>query len=251
MHKAPEGYIASYFIKSIFAKRKTTKKADLMIVVNDYWKDYYAQKGVNKDKIITIENFPSLKLMRALKRTDCIDPFIATEKRRKAVFSSANLKASEDFKRKIDSNIKAVSELKDWVLVIFGEKSKRYLKQGVKFLDVRPVEGYLANCAKCDLLINPLELNTRNHHSSPDRIFEGALLGLRIISTKAASLFEKFGDTIIWVSNEHTKDEIKQILTNLETFPNGKNTQEKAKNYTWEKQEEILISRYNNLIKTS
>ncbi|MCK5046780.1 MAG: glycosyltransferase, partial [Candidatus Heimdallarchaeota archaeon] len=69
--------------------KKITRKADMIIVINDHWIDYYQKKGINSKKIISIENFTSKSLSKdVLESKVTIDDFFLKDKRKKIVHSS-------------------------------------------------------------------------------------------------------------------------------------------------------------------
>ncbi|NHJ04812.1 MAG: hypothetical protein EAX90_08310 [Candidatus Heimdallarchaeota archaeon] len=249
--KNPIKKIIRYFlyVSSKRINKKVMKKADLIIVVNNYWIKFYGKKGLSEKKIITIENFPKMNLIeQALNYQEELNEFIINDQRKKIVFSSAGSKASLDAIRKIDIYAEAVQELSNWVMIIFGPEDEKYIKLGVHFIPPKPIVEYLANCSKCDLMLNPLILNERNHYSSINRVFEAANLGIRIITTNLKTLEEKFENKLITVPINIGKEELKQILREIDRYPTGKEISTIAKKFTWENQISILISGYDSLL---
>lgn len=237
----------------IAAKRlsiRIMKKAQLNIVVQKNWIDFYEAKGVNRETIIAIENFASSEIINeALEREDLVDDFILSDPRKKMVHSSKISKVSVDYLTDIKKFVYAAQELDDWVMVVFGPEDEVYSEMGVKFLKPRPLLEYLASCSRCDVMLNPLVLNERIDFCSPNRLYEGTALGLRFISTKAQVFFENFDDMLIWIDEKTTKEEIVKILTNIDNYPTGKEIREFTKKYDWEQEIKKLIKHYNKLLK--
>ena len=127
------------YLSSKRINKKVMRKADLIIVVNNYWKKFYGKKGLPDSKFITIENYPKMKLIeQALNFQGNLDELITKDKRKKMVFASAGSKASLDSIRRIDTYAEAVNELDDWVLIIFGPEEEKYLKLGVHYITPKP-----------------------------------------------------------------------------------------------------------------
>ncbi|NHJ40557.1 MAG: glycosyltransferase family 4 protein [Asgard group archaeon] len=229
---------------------KIMKKSQLNIVVQKNWIDFYESRGINREKIIAIENFASSDIINeALKREDLVDDFIINDSRKKMVHSSKISKASMDYLRDIKKFARAAQELNDWVLIIFGPEDAVFKEMGVKFLKPRPLIEYLASISKCNVMLNPLVLNERIHFCSPNRLYEGTALGLRFISTKAQAFYENFDDLLIWINEDTTKEEIINILTNIDKYPTGEEIRKFSKKYSWEKEVQKLIKQYNKLLK--
>ena len=229
--------------------RKIMTQADLVIFVNDYWVHYYEKKGINVNKIISIENFPRKKdIDHALKNEIKVDDFFLKDKRRKIVTASKFAKLSDDTLRNIDNIAEVANELDDWVIVNFGEPDEKFDKLGVVSIGFKPRFEFIASCSMCDIILNPLILDELMHYSSPNRFFEAALLDVRIISSKVKTLMEKFNDLLIWVNTDTSKEEIKIILKNIDEYPSGKEIKKVASKFIWENEEKKLIARYNELL---
>ncbi len=238
------------YLDSKRLNKKIMKKADLVIVVNDYWIKFYEERGIDPKKIIAIENFPKKELIdEALKREDLIDDFFIKDPRRKAVVSSSSAKITFDTSRNVLNYAKAISELDDWVLVIFGPKDEKLVELGAHFVPYKPLIEYLSCCSKCDVAIHPVILNERSHYGSPNRIFESALLGLRIISSKAKTLVDKFNNYIIWAGPETSKEDLIKIFRNIDDYPTGEEIKKIAKSFNWEESIKKLINRYEEILK--
>lgn len=230
--------------------KKVMKKADLIIVVNDYWIKFYEKRGVNPKKIITIENFPKKELIdEALSREDLIDDFFIKDPRSKVVVSSSGAKVTADVSRNVINYAEAIFELDNWVLVIFGPKDERLEKLDAHFISYKPLIEYLSYCSKCNVTIHPALLNERSHYGSPNRIFESALLGLRIISSRAKTLVDKFNNYLIWAGPETSKEDLIKIFMNIDDYPTGKELMEYGKRFIWEDQVKKLIYRYEEILK--
>jgi len=237
------------YLAARYLSKKVMRKADLIIVVQEHWIDYYNKKGINRNKIISIENYTSKEIIdTALKREDLVDSFILNDPRKKIVHSSKISKASEDYLRNINNFVEAISDLEDWVMIIIGPEDESYSKQGVKFLPPMQIIQYLACVARCDVALNPLALNERLQYCSPNRLYENAALGIRIISTKAKVFYEKFNDLLIWADENTSKNEIKNILENINEYPSGQEIKEYAKRFNWEDSVKILITKYDEIL---
>ncbi len=232
-----------------WANKKVIKKIDFMIVVNDYWKTHYEKRGAKNNQIITLENFPSKKIIeQSLGKDELVDSFILNDTRKKIIHSSASSKVSEDFQRDITNIVQAVSELDDWAVIIFSKPDEKFENLGVKFLQPRSLIEFLACCSRCDIALNPLILNERTHYSSPNRLFEFAVLGLKIMSSKAKTFVDKFDDSLIWVDPATPKEDIKDILIHLERYASGEEMKKLAKDFFWEKEAMKLIEKYNEML---
>jgi len=235
------------------ATRRITKKiakvADLIILTTKFSIDYFIKMGINKEKIITIENYASQKLIKtALERDDLVDPFIKNDPRKKIVHSSTRVMASLKIVRDITVFVEAANELDDWVMIIFGPEDEKYAKLGVKFLPPRDQLAYLASIAKCHVALNPLILDERTHYSSSNRIFEFVSLGLKVLSSKAKYLVEKFNDHLIWAGPDIPKEEVKQILKNIDIYTSRKDLQKIGSTYSWDEEINKLYQKYEVLI---
>ncbi|NHJ48132.1 MAG: glycosyltransferase family 4 protein [Asgard group archaeon] len=225
------------------------KKSNLNIVQHRKWIEFYEKRGVNPEKIIALENFASKEIIdKALSSKDLIDYFIKTDPRKKMVHSSRGGKTSVDYLRDIQKFVDAAQELDDWVLVIFGPEDEELIEKEVKYLEPRPIIEYLASCSGCDVMLNPLVLNERIHYVSPNRLYEGTSLGLRIISTKAQGFYDDFGELLIWIDENTTKEDIIGILNKIDEYPTSKEIKKFAERFSWEKEKEKLINNYNKLI---
>jgi len=109
--------------------------------------------------------------------------------------------------------------------------------------------AYLANSAKCDVALNPLVLNERLHHCSPNRLYEMTALGLRVITPKAHVFYEKFGDLLIYTNTTTPKEEIKEILQSIDNYPSGSDIKKFSERYRWEKEISTLVKSYDLLLK--
>ncbi len=231
-----------------YLSRKVMKQADLVIFVNEYWVKFYKKKGINPNKIIFIENFPMKKdIDTALSTNIDLDEFFKKDPRKKIVTASKFAKLSEGTLRNIDNIAKAVNELDDWVIVNFGVSDEKYKKLGVVSVGFKPRFEFIASCSKCDIILNPLILDELMHHSSPNRLFEAALLGVRIISSKVKTLVDKFDDLLIWVNSDTPKEDVKKILKNVDEYPSGEEIRKVAQIFTWENEGKKLIAKYNEL----
>lgn len=232
------------FMAKILSK-KIMKQADLVIFVNEYWVEYYTKKGIDSTKIISIENFPLKQdIDSAQNSEDQIDEFFEKDPRRKIVTASKFEKLSDVTLRNSNQIVKAVNELDEWVIVNFGISDEEYEKLGVISIGFKPRFEFIKSCSKCDIILNPLVLDELMHYSSPNRFFEAALLGVRIISSKAKTLVDKFDDLIIWINPNAPIEEIKEILRNIDSYPSGVEIKKAAMKYTWEKEEKKLITKY-------
>ncbi|NHK32596.1 MAG: glycosyltransferase family 4 protein [Asgard group archaeon] len=232
--------------------KKIANKADLIIVVNKHWIDYYKERNIESNKIIVIENFYSKELIDKVLSSDIkIDDFFIKDPRKKVIHTEKNVLISSKVVRDVTNFVYAISELDDWVLCVFGPNDEKSEQLGVKFFPPTEQLEYLASCSKCDVALNPLVLNRpRGPYSSQNRLFEFAALGLVIISSKAITLVEKFDDKIIWLNPDASIEEIKRILTQTERHPKKEEIQEVAKQYTWKKEIKKLIKVYENLEKS-
>jgi len=229
--------------------RKVMTKADLIIFVNDYWVKYYSKKGIEADKMISLENFPLKRdIDKALSNNFKLDPFFTDDSRKKIVTASKFSKISASILRNIDNIAQAVNELDDWVIVNFGQSDEKFEKLGVVSLGYKPRYEFLASCKKCDVVLNPLLIDELMDYCSPNRFFEAALLGVRIISSKVKTLVDKFDDLIIWLNPETPKEEIKSILKNIDKYPSGEKIQKTASKFIWENEEKKLIVAYEKLL---
>jgi len=234
------------------ATRRTTKRiakiADLIILTTKFSIDYYVKMGINIEKIITIENFPKQKLIKtAIKSEDLVDSFIKNDPRKKVVHSSSRIKASSKIVRDISVYVEAVNELDDWVMIVFGPEDEIYSKLGVKFLPPRDQLAYMACISQCDVALNPLILDERTHYSSSNRIFEFVSLGLKVLSSKAKYLVEKFDDNLIWAGPDIPKETVKQILMNIDNYPTKKELQKIGSKFSWDEEIEKLFQKYVEL----
>ena len=229
--------------------KKITRKADMIIVINDHWIDYYQKKGINSKKIISIENFTSKSLSKdVLESKVTIDDFFIKDKRKKIVHSS-KLKLSAKVVRDVSNFAKAAQELDDWVMVVFSSIDEEFEKLGVKFIDPKPRMEYLASVSKCDVALNTLLLDERFHYSSSNRLYEFIALGLRVIASPAQTYIKKFGDDLIWAGTETPKEEIKEILRNIDNYTTGKDLQKFIEKYNWENEMDKLVKKYEELLK--
>ncbi|HUT80234.1 MAG TPA: glycosyltransferase [Candidatus Bathyarchaeia archaeon] len=232
--------------KQVFPKVRD--KIDLLIVINHFWEDYYRKRKVTSD-IITLENFPSKKLIdNVLSDKISVEEFF-TKDQRKKVIHTTNMKISSDVVRNVISIAEAVNELPDWMLVVFGPEDENYIGKSVKFFQKRPLEEFLACCAKCTIGANLMPIyNDWYNYISSNRIFELTTLGLNLFSTKVKTLMDKFGENFIWVDEKIEKEEVIKILEKIDNYPLGSKMREIAKNFFWEKQEKKLVSSYEKLL---
>ena len=235
-------------IISRFLSRKVMKQADLVIFVNEYWVEYYKKRGISHSKLISVENYPLKKdIDFALSGKIVVDDFFKNDPRKKIVTASKFAKLSEGTLRNIDNIAEAAYELEDWVVVNFGVSEEKYEKLGVVSIGFKPRFEFIASCSMCDIILNPLVLDELMHHSSPNRFFEAALIGVRIISSEAETLVEKFDKLLIWANHNTPKEDVKKILMNIEDYPTGKEIQKAAQKFTWENEKKKLIMRYKEL----
>ncbi len=111
--------------------KKVAKRANLIVVINDHWINYYKNKGINTEKIIAIENFASKDLEKIVKDSKAkIDDFFLKDPRKKIVHSS-KLKLSAKVVRDVSNFAKAAQALEDWVMVVFSEVDEEFAKLGV------------------------------------------------------------------------------------------------------------------------
>ncbi|NHJ04809.1 MAG: hypothetical protein EAX90_08295 [Candidatus Heimdallarchaeota archaeon] len=233
-----------------FITKKIAKSANLIVLTTKYSIPYFLNLGIAKDNIITIENFALLSIIKeALLREDLVDDFIKSDPRKKMVHSSTRVKLSAKIVRDVSEFAKAVNELDDWVMVVFGPEDEEFKKMGVHFLPPRPQIEYLASIAKCDVAINPLILDERTNYSSPNRVFEFVSLGLKVISSKSVYLEDKFGDKLIWADTNTPKEKIKEILRNIEKYPNKEELQKISEKFNWESEMDNLIAKYHEILK--
>ncbi|MHA1364843.1 MAG: glycosyltransferase [Candidatus Heimdallarchaeota archaeon] len=237
------------FLAVKYLTKRIMKKADLNIVVQRHWIDFYKKRGIKENKIISIENFSSREMIEeALSEAKFVDEFIQNDSRKKLVHSSRSSKPSDDYLRNITAFAEAVNELENWVMVIFGPVDEKFEKLGVKFLPPRNVLEYLASCSKCDVMINPLVINERIHYCSPNRLYEATALGLRVFSPKAQAFYENFDDMLIWYDPKISNKEIVKILQNIDEYPTKKEIQEYSKKYhNWDNEAIKLIESYKRL----
>jgi len=238
-----------YFAAKILTKR-IMKKADLVVLVQKHWIDFYQKRGINENKMISIENFTPREIIEeAQKKKEFVDEFIKNDSRKKLVHSSKSCKPSDDYLRSIRIYAEATKELENWVMIIFGPKDEVFEELEVKFLPPRSYIEYLACCAECDVMINPLVLNERLNFCSPNRLYEATALGLQVISTKAQAFYENFDDLLIWIDFNTTKEDIIKILSNIDEYPSGKEIQEHTfEHHIWEKEVKKLIEKYKQLL---
>jgi len=123
--KLPLRYYQYLAVKRL--TKKIMKQADLNVVVQEYWIDFYEKRGIPRDKIISIENYTRKDMIiEALSRDDLVDDFFKTDPRKKIIHSSRACKASEDYLRDITNIVEAAAELDDWVVVIFGPNDEKF-----------------------------------------------------------------------------------------------------------------------------
>ncbi|MBN1328393.1 MAG: glycosyltransferase [Candidatus Heimdallarchaeota archaeon] len=237
-------------ISTKYLTRKILKQADLVIFVNEYWVDYYANKGFDRSKIISVENYPLEEQMKYILEANLpVDEFFTKDPRKKIVHSSKFVLLSQELQRNVENIVQAVEELDDWVLVVFGPKEERFENRGVVFIPAKPRFEYLASCKFCQVALNPIVINERNHYCSPNRFYEFVKIGLRVFTPKAKTFIEKFGeDALIWVDTNCSKEEIKNILVNIEQYPTGKELQKIAEKFQWEKEVQKVVDKYANLL---
>ena len=232
-----------------YITKKIAKKADLIVLTTKYSIPYFIKIGINPDKIITIENFPLKSIIeKALKSKNLIDEFIRKEKRKKLIHSSSQVKLSSKVVRDVTVFAETINELDDWVMIVFGPEDEEFLKLNVKFLPPRDQIAYLASISECDVAINPLIVDERTNYSSPNRVFEFVSLGLKVISSKTVYLEDKFKDYLIWAGPETPKDEIKQILSNVESFHSNDELKKIGLKFIWEEEIKKLYIKYTELL---
>jgi glycosyltransferase involved in cell wall biosynthesis len=231
--------------------KKISKKADLIVVVNKHWIEFYKDRSTDPSKIIVVENFYSKDLIDKVLSSDIkVNEFFLKDPRKKIIHTEKNALISSKVVRDVTNFVYAISELDDWVLCVFGPGDEESEKLGVKFFPPAEQLEYLASCSKCDVALNPLVLDRpRGPYSSQNRLFEFAALGLVIISSKAITLVEKFGDVIIWLNPDTSVDEIKKILVNTDKHPSKEEIKKVAQKYNWESEVKKLINAYDNLSK--
>ncbi|MFW9922913.1 MAG: glycosyltransferase [Candidatus Thorarchaeota archaeon] len=228
--------------------RIITKKADLIVVINEHWINYYQKKGINPTKIISVENYASKNLIQEVEASKSkIDDFFITDKRKKIVHSS-KLKLSAKVVRDVSNFAQAAQELDDWVMVVFSEVDEEFAKLGVKFIEPKPRMEYLASIAKCDVALNTLLLDERFHYSSSNRLYEFIALGLRVIVSPAQTYIDKFGDALIYAGTETSKDDLVKILKNIESYPTGVELRKFLEKYNWEDEVSKLVSSYQKML---
>jgi len=239
------------YLLSIRARKKVMKKANSVIVVNNYFIEFYRKRGVDHKKIIVLENFPKKELIsKALAQKELVDEFFINDPRKKLVHSTSTSSIEMDLDRNVNSYIEAINKLDDWVMVIFGPNVEEMESKGVRFIQRKPILEYLVCVAHCNVTIHAPLIDERSNHASPNRVFESALLGVQVISNKVSSLLEKMNNMIIWLEEEEIPPErITEILNNIEKYPSGKELQEYAKDFVWEKQIDKLINQYRILLK--
>ncbi|NHJ40556.1 MAG: glycosyltransferase family 4 protein [Asgard group archaeon] len=228
---------------------KILKKIDLLIVINEHWINYYSNKGINKNKIVQVENFASEKLIDEIKKNKgIVDDFFIKDNRKKIIHSYKAKKLSLDIERSILNIAQATAELDDWVLIVFGKIDEKYEEMGVVFFPQTTRLKYLVNCSYCDLALNILQIDDeRLNYSSSNRLYEFVSLGLKVISSKVQTLMDKFQDKMIWVNQDTPKEEIKQILRNIDNYPSKEEIQKYSKKFTWEIEMGRLMRKYNDL----
>ncbi|NHJ47085.1 MAG: glycosyltransferase family 4 protein [Asgard group archaeon] len=230
--------------------REILKQIDMLIVVNDHWIDYYSKKGIAREKIISIENYTSENFLQEINdNLNLTYDFIKTDSRKKIVHTAKKAKISRDAERDIYNITKAVEKLDDWVIVIFGPKDEEYEKMGVIFFPHTNRLEFLVNCSQCDVALNTVKyMDERRHYASANRIYESLALGLKIISTKAQTYVEKFGEKAIWAGPETSVEDFKDILTNFEKYPTKEEIRLFSKNFSWENEMNKLTQKYEELI---
>ncbi|NHJ39627.1 MAG: glycosyltransferase family 4 protein [Asgard group archaeon] len=229
--------------------RKIAKKADLIVLTTKFSINYFENFGIPRKQIITVENYASQEIInQAIKRVDLIDEFMKKDQRKKIVHSSKSIKISSKIVRDVSVYAEAANELDDWVLVVFGPEDEKFIKIGVKFLPPRDQIAYLASISKCNVALNPLILDERTHYSSSNRIFEFVSLGLKVISSKAKYLEDKFNDYLIWAGPDASKEDIKEILNNIEKYPTKEELIKIGKKYSWEQEIQKLVDSYHKLV---
>ncbi|NHJ84723.1 MAG: glycosyltransferase family 4 protein, partial [Asgard group archaeon] len=135
--------------------KKILKKADLLVVINEHWIDYYHKKGYPKENIIAIENYVDLNLINEVSKNEHLaEPFIQNDPRRKIIHSSNVQNLSQDINRNVNNIAQAAAELNDWVLIIYGNKDETLEKLGTMFFPQTDRIQYLVNCSKCDVALN-------------------------------------------------------------------------------------------------
>ncbi len=237
-----------FYIREKQVFPKVRKNLDLLIVINDFWQSYYKKRNVKID-ILTLENFASKELIDyVLKDKISVDGFFVEDKRNKIIHTT-NMKISSDVRLRNVVNIaEAVNELPNWVLVVFGPEDEKYKNQSVKFLPRKPLDEFLASCSKCVLGTNLIATsNDWYNYISSNRVFELTALGLNVISTRVRTLIDKFGDNLIWVDENVSKEEIIKILKEIDKYPLKEKMREISKNFFWEIQEKNLIEAYDKL----
>ena len=223
-----------------------TKKADMIVVINEHWINYYEKKGIDSKKIIALENFASKNLFDEVSKAKIlVDEFFLKDKRRKIIHSS-KLKLSEKVVRDVTNIALAAQELDDWVLVVFGQEDEEFKKLGVKFLEPKPRLEYLTSCLKCDVALNPLILDERFNYSSSNRLYEFVSLGIRIIATPAQTYVDKFNNALIWIYKDTPSEKIVDILKNIDKYPTKEEIRAYAEKYNWEDNIQRLIEKYNS-----
>lgn len=250
--------VTKNFVKKVIVKgiriltkrinKKITEKANLIIVINDHWISYYEKRGIAPSKIITLENFASKNLLDEVKKAKAkCEDFFLKDKRKKIIHSS-KLKLSARVVRDVTNITKAAFELEDWVMVVFGEPDEEFSKLGVKFIAQKPRMEYLTSCLQCDIALNPLFLDERFNYSSSNRLYEFISLGLRVIATPAQTYLDKFGESLIWIKEDTSVEDIKRILEKIETYPTGKELRKFLDTYNWEDAVKVLVNRYEELL---
>ena len=227
---------------------KIAKKADFLIVINEHWVPYYVEKGVDRDRLFALENFASKYLLKEVEEAKAqIDNFFIEDKRKKIIHSS-KLTLSSKVVRDVTNIAEAANNLDNWVLVVFGEPDKEFSTLGVHFIEPKPRMEYLTSCMKCDVALNPLKLDERFHYSSSNRLYEFVSLGIRVMATKAQTYLDKFGDSLIWIDENTTIEEIEEILNNIEKYPSGEKLRKKVEIYNWENESKKLVEKYKKLL---
>jgi glycosyltransferase involved in cell wall biosynthesis len=150
--------------------------------------------------------------------------------------------------RDVTNIAKAAQALEDWVLVVFGEPDDEFLKLDVKFISPKPRMEYLTSCLNCDIALNPLKLDERFHYSSSNRLYEFISLGIRVMATKAQTYVDKFGDDLLWISENSTAEEITHILKEIEKYPKGEQLRKYLEKYNWEDTIKNLVTKYEMLL---
>lgn len=237
------------FVLMKYVFKRVTRRANLIVVVNEKVIDFYEKKKINRSKMIAIENYASNDTLQIAKENaDLVHEFFKKDKRKKIVHVSKGGKLSKDRVRDISIFVEAVTELDNWIIVVFGPHDETYENYDVQFVPPVPRNEYLASCLKCDLALNTLIDTERTQYCSSNRLFEFVALGLRVISNRVNTLVEKFGNYLIWMENLKTKDDVIKLLTNIDSYPSSEEIKEKSLEFIWEEEIKKLVNQYKRLL---